>query len=317
MSSTDPSYRPPSANDVAKAQNLDANLKLLLAQRRLYSKTKIWTSVRGVGVGVVAIGAPILTAIWPEAAVPAATVAAVWYVLNHVLFKFLERRGATRAATIQEQFDTTIFGMPTIAVRELRVLPEDISQLTGAGAGARASRRYAYSIERLRDWYSIQKNVPGAVAIAIAQRGNVAYSRRLLDRNAALWLGLLVTWAIMAVTISITSGFSLATFLLVVAIPVMPPLLDAWDEFQKVRAAGREREALANEIQDAISTNRTAPIQPEQLVAWQSQLFALRRDAPLVPDWLYNLLRDRNETEMSDAARALGEDAQTRKEDVE
>lgn len=43
------------------------------------------------------------------------------------------------------------------------------------------------------------------------------------------------------------------------------------------------REALANEIQDAISTNHTAPIQPEQLAAWQSQLFALRRDAPRVP----------------------------------
>jgi hypothetical protein len=314
---TDPSYQPPSANDVAKAQNLDANLKLLLAQRRLYSKTKIWTGVRGTGVGVVAIGAPIMTAIWPEAAVPVATIAAIWYVLNHVLFKFLERRGATRAATIQEQFDTTIFGMPTVAVRDLRVLPEDISQLTRAGAGTIASRRYAYSMERLRDWYSIQKNVPGAVAIAIAQRGNVAYSRRLLDRNAALWLSLLIVWAIMAITISIASGFSLATFLLVVAIPVMPPLLDAWDEFQKVRAAGREREALANEMQDAISNNRTTPIQPEQLVAWQSQLFALRRDAPLVPDWLYNLLRDRNETEMSDAARALGEGAQTGKEDIE
>lgn len=306
---TNLSYQPPSANEVAKAQNIDANLKLLLAQRRLYSRTKIWTGVRGVGVGVVAIGAPILTAIWPDAAVPAATVAAVWYVLNHVLFKFLERRGATRAATVQEQFDTTIFGMPTVAVRDLRVLPEDISRLTGVGAGARAARRHTYAIEKLRDWYSIQENVPGAVAIAIAQRGNVAYSRRLLDRNAALWLGLLGVWAIVAITISIISSFSLATFLLVVAIPVLPPLLDAWDEFQKVRAAGREREALANEMQDAISNNRTTPIQPEQLVAWQSQLFALRRDAPLVPDWLYNLLRDRNEAEMSDAARALGEDA--------
>ncbi|MBP2397603.1 hypothetical protein JOF39_000684 [Glutamicibacter protophormiae] len=235
-----------------------------------------------------------------------ATTAAVWYVFNHVLFKFLERRGATRAATVQEQFDTKIFGMPTIVVREFRVSPEDISQLTGAGTGVRAGRRHAYAVEKLRDWYSIQENVPGAVAIAIAQRGNVAYSRRLLDRNAALWLSLLVAWSAMSVTISVVNGFSLATFLLVAAIPVLPPLVDAWDEFRKVRAAGREREALANEMQDAILANSTTPIQPEQLVAWQSQLFALRRDAPLVPDWLYQLLRNRNEAEMSEAAQAIG-----------
>lgn len=306
----DLAYQPPSAKDVEKAQNTDANLKLLLAQRRLYSRAKVWTGIRGAGVGVVAIAAPILTSIWPGAAVPVATTAAVWYVLNHVLFKFLEHRGATRAATVQEQFDTTIFGMPTVVVRELRVSPEDISQLTGAGTGAKVGRRNAYSVEKLRDWYSIQKNVPGAVAIAIAQRGNVAYTRRLLDRNAALWLSLLVAWAAIAVTISVVSGFSLATFLLVAAIPVLPPLVDAWDEFRKVRAAGREREALANEMQDAIFANSTTPIQPEQLVAWQSQLFALRRDAPLVPDWLYQLLRNRNEAEMSEAAQAIGISAQ-------
>ena len=302
----DLAYQPPSAKDVAKAQNTDSNLKLLLAQRRLYSRAKIWTGIRGVGVGVVAIAAPIFTSIWPGAAVSVATTAAVWYVLNHVLFMFLEHRGAARAATVQEQFDTTIFGMPTVVVRDLRVSPEDISLLTGAGAGSRAGRRFAYSVEKLRDWYSIEKEVPGAVAIAIAQRGNVAYSRRLLDRNAALWLILLVIWAVLAVTISIISSFSLATFLLVVAIPVLPPLVDAWDEFRKVRAAGRERGALADEMQDAILANSTTPIQPEQLVAWQSQIFALRRDAPLVPDWLYQLLRNRNEAEMSEAAQAIG-----------
>lgn len=300
-------YIPPSSAEIAQAQNVDANLRLLLAQRRLYSRAKIWTGIRGFGVGAVAAGGPVLTAISPSAAVPVATIAALWYVLNHVLFKSLERRGAIRAATVQEQFDTRIFGMPTIAVRDVRVLPEDISRITGAGK----ERRRRYSVEKLRDWYTIQPDVSGAVAIAIAQRGNVAYTRRLLDRNAALWFLVLVVWSLVVIGISLASGFSLATFLLVAAIPVMPPLVDAWEEFRLVRAAGREREALANEIQDAILASATEPISNEKLVAWQGQLFALRRDAPLVPDWLYRLLRSRSEAEMSEAAEMIANRARS------
>ena len=309
LAGPDAGYRPPTAAEIASAQNADANLKLLLAQRRLYSVAKIWSGVRGVGVGAIAIAAPVLTAIWPAAAVPVASVAAVWYVLSHLLFQFLEQRGATRAAFVQEQFDTAIFGMPTVAARGDRVSPEDVAQLTGSRFG----RSNAFAIEELADWYPIQTNVSGAVAIAIAQRGNVAYSRRLLDRHAALWVVLLVLWCVGAVAISLANNFSLATFLLVVAIPVLPPLVDAWEEFRRVRAAGRERRALADEIQDAVIAARSHPLRPEQLIAWQSQVFALRRNTPLVPDWLYKLLRSRNEMEMSEAAAMLAEQA-TREE---
>jgi hypothetical protein len=295
-------YRPPGAADIARAQNTDANLKLLLAQRRLYSRAKVFTAVRGIGIGLVAVAAPLIAAFYPPLTVWAATVAAGWYALNRVLFRPLERRYATRGATAQEQFDVAVFGMPTIAVREPRVLPEDIARIAGAGR----ARRRAITVEKLRHWYPIQNDVPGRVAIAIAQRGNLSYTRRLLERHASLWLWLLIGWAIVALAIALRFGFSLATFLLAVAIPVMPPLVDAWDEFLHVRAAGREREAIANEIEDAVKADATHPIHPEQLLAWQAQLFALRRDAPLVPDWLYWLLRDRAEAEMSEAAETIG-----------
>ncbi len=172
---TTEAYRPPSAKEIAKAQNTDASLELLLAQRRFYSRAKVWTTVRGLGIGMVAIAAPLLAAFWEPATVAAATVAAIWYVLNRVLFRSLERGDAARGATVQEQFDTTIFGMPTIAVREPRVPPEDIVRINMGGG----DRNRQFRVEQLRDWYPIQIDVPGRIAIAIAQRGNAAYSRRL------------------------------------------------------------------------------------------------------------------------------------------
>lgn len=296
-------YEPPDAGVIADTQNKDSNLKLLLAQRRLYSRAKIWTTVRGVGVGLIAVAAPLIAAFWEPLAVWAAAVAAGWYVLNRVVLRRLERRDATCGATAQELFDVTVFGMPTIAVREPRLLPEDVARIIGRGS---LRRRQAFADEKLRNWYPIRTNVPGRVAIAIAQRGNLAYTRRLLQRHATLWLWLLCGWAVTAIVIALCFEFSLATFLLAVALPVMPPLVDAWDEYSQIHVAGREREALANEIEDAIKADPTSPIPAQQLLAWQGQLFALRRDSPLVPDWLYWLLRDRAETEMSEAAETIG-----------
>lgn len=304
-------YMPPRSIDIAISQNRDANLRLLLAQRRLYSQAKSWSMLRGIGIGIVAIGAPILTAVIPDAAVLAATTAATWFTLNRLLFSSLEGRYAARGATAQEQFDTAIFDMPTIAVRNPRLMPEEIRRLTGD----RIRRKRAYSDESLKNWYPIQTDVDGAVAIAISQRANLAYSQTLLSRNAAVWLATLIVWAVIAVGIGVASNFSLLTFLLVVALPTLPPLLDAADEAMRVRAAGRERRAMADEMQDAISAHASTSIQPQQLLTWQAQLFALRRDSPLVPDWLYWLLRPQTEDEMNDGAKTIGDEVRTRKDE--
>lgn len=304
-------YEPPDAGAIADAQNEESNLKLLLAQRRLYSRAKTWTTVRGVGIGLIAVAAPLIAAFWEPLAVWVAAVAAGWYILNRVVFRRLERREATRGATAQELFDTAVFGMPTIAVREPRLLPEDVARVVGRGY---PRRRQAFAEEKLRNWYPIQTSLPGRVAIAIAQRGNLTYTRRLLQRHAMLWLWLLCGWAVTAIVIALCFEFSLAMFLLAVALPVMPPLVDAWEEYSQIRVAGREREALANEIEDAVRSDTASPISPQQLLTWQGQLFALRRDSPLVPDWLYWLLRDRAEAEMSEAAETIDETLTRQKE---
>ncbi|WP_156488640.1 S-4TM family putative pore-forming effector [Brachybacterium sp. sponge] len=302
-------YSPPTAHQIADAQNTDSNLRLLLAQRKLYSIAKVWSGIRGFGVGVVAIAAPILTAIWQEAALPMAAIAASWFVLNRLLFKHIEQRYVERAASAQEQFDTAIFGMPVIAVREPRLVPEEVRRLTGG----RTQRRKLYSDESLKDWYPVRKDVDGGTAIAISQRANLVYAQTLLTKNATLWAALLIAWILVAFAIGIASKFDLLTFLLVVALPTLPPFLDAVDEWLRVRTAGKQRRAIANEIQDAISTD--TPVPPDHLLTWQSQLFALRRDSPLVPDWLYWLLRSRTEDEMTEGAKVIAEQTRSRKDE--
>ncbi|MBM7502940.1 S-4TM family putative pore-forming effector [Agromyces aurantiacus] len=300
---TAPIYLPPSTALIAAAQNETEGLRLLLAQRRLHSRAKSWAMLRMLGLGIIAILAPIVAAISPPLSVYVGAVAAAWFVLSRTLFLTLERRYSERGAVVQEMFDRRIYGMPELGVRRNQVTPEEVARVVGPVA--KADRRI--DKERLRDWYPLDPRLDGADAIAIAQRANAAYSERLLFWNASIWLGVIVLWSVVAISLSWALGFTLEVFLLSVALPVMPPLLDTYDEWLQVRNAGKERRALAQAIHEALAEPSQPHVPASALLVWQDQLFTLRRDSPQVPNLVYKAMRDSNERAMSAAADELTE----------
>lgn len=296
-------YDPPTVAEIMSAQDETDNLRLLLAQRRYYSRAKRWAVARYSGLGLVALLAPIVTAISSELAVVAGAVAAMSFVLGRTLFLWMERRESAKGAVVQEMFDMSVFGMPTVSAREVRVGPEQVARIVGEPKAAeRAIRK-----EKLAGWYPLDSRLAGGDAIAIAQRANAAYSQRLLALNAAIWLWVMVGWAGVAVMLSILFDFSLTVALLSVALPVLPPLLDTFDEWRRVHNAGKERSALADEIEDALNDPTIEHVDGDRLLTWQGQIFGLRRDAPQVPNLVYKAVRNENERVMSEAATKLAE----------
>jgi hypothetical protein len=302
MTAPSPTYRPPSSSDILTAQDQTDALRLLLAQRKLYSRAKRWAFLRSIGLGLVAVLAPITTALSPSLTTIAASIAAIWILLSRTLFQSLERRSAERAAVVQEMFDRLVFDMPDLGARRVRVTPEEIARVVGPAESFEAQIK----AESLRGWYPIDKRLPGGEAVAIAQRANAAYAERLLWLNASIWLVLTIGWAVLTVILSLALGFSLETFLLGVALPVIPPLLDTFDQWRHVRAAGKERRALAMQVEDAL-TDEEASADPQDLLVWQDQLFTLRRDAPQIPNLVYRATRRKNEEVMNTVAAELAE----------
>lgn len=302
-----PIYLVPTTGSIAEAQNAFGSLRLLLAQRKIHSIAKTWAMLRGIGVGIVAIAAPIITFVLPTSAVVIGAVAGVWIVLSRTVFASLERHYSGKGAVIQEQFDMTIFGMLPTPARVPEVTPELISRTVGTDDAAKAM----IGKQSLRDWYPLELALDGASAIAIAQRANAAYSERLLTLNARVWLALTLVWSLATIALSIGLGLKLETFLLGVALPLLPALLDVIDQWRHTRQASKERLNLANIIEEAIKNSDDEPINPEDLLVWQDQLFALRRDAPQVSNLLYWLTRKKNEVAMSAGARDLSDVAKS------
>lgn len=99
-----------------KTQRSQGTVVVLVAQRILYSKAKRWAFLRTIGIGTIAVAAPVVTAINPKAAEIVASVSYAWVFLARTLFVAREHRHSSRAAEVQEQFDALIFGMPELAL---------------------------------------------------------------------------------------------------------------------------------------------------------------------------------------------------------
>ncbi len=294
-------YRPPTSEAMAARQATDPALRLLLAQRRIYKSSKRWAALRIIGISVVAVAAPIITAFAPSLAVVVAAVAATWLFLARTWFFTRERSLAAKGALVQELFDHEVFGMPEVSGRVPRLTLEEIAEW----AGPPEAMANAVVKERLADWYPLQGSLPGQLSVAIAQRANAVYSERLYRANANVWVGLVVFWAVLSIGGSMLLNFSLTTFMLGVALPLLPAMLDVYEQWRITRRAGIERRALGETIESAIRGRDGDAVTPSKLLAWQDQLFALRRDAPLVPELVYGRTRSNNEGLMQAAATEL------------
>lgn len=293
-------YTPPSAADIKTRQDQEGALRLLLAQRRLYSKSKRWLGLRLTGMGAIGIAAPVIALIWPTLAVAIGAVAGVWIFLGRSVFLNLEKQMSARAAAIQELFDIEVFRMPSLSARSPMPTLEDITNLAGPDDKILVSA----TKEKLLEWYSIDAQDSGVTAVAICQRSNAAYSGSLLKTSAKLWLGLVGAWVAILVILSMLLGLSLGTFLLGIAFPLLPAFLDTISYWQGIRRATSEREALSKEIQEKLTNN---DIRGEDLVIWQTTMYGLRREVPQVPDFVYKLMRNANETSMKSVARQLSD----------
>lgn len=296
-----PAYQPPTSAAMKAGQDDPRALRLLLSQRRLYSRAKRWSFLRWIGFSLIGVAAPVLTLVVPDAAVVVGAVAGVWIFLSRTVFSSFEQDRAAKAADIQEQFDQFVFKMPVHVTRVPSASMEEIAQLTGDEETVLADA----DEEDLKRWYPFDDRVDGAISIAIAQRANAAYSERLLSANATVWLVVTLLWSVAAVIVSLIVSLTLSQFLLGVALPLLPALLDVWEQFRSTKRAGETRRAMADDIEKAIRGLDDTALAAEDLLIWQDQTYQLRRSSPQVPNLVYKRARARNEHAMNTAAAEL------------
>lgn len=301
-------YAAPDTDALGRAQESLPALRLLIAQRKLYSQAKFWSFLRWLGFSAIGVGAPLIAVFMPPAAVVLGAIAGLWIFLSRTIFAGWESTRAAKAAAVQEEFDCLVFAMPLLAVRAPRPTPEEVAVAAGPNAEISATA----AKERLTGWYPFDRDLSGTTSVAIAQRANAAYSERLQQLNAKCWLWVLVAWATAAIALSLVVNVELSTFLLGVVAPLLPAFLDVTDQWRLAKQAGADRRSMADDIERAIRGTGPNPLSDDDLMVWQERLYTLRRSAPLVPNLVYKRARDKNERVMNTAAAELSAAAKQR-----
>ena len=91
-------------------QNQPDKLKLLAAQRQFYNWAKTWIGINYSITFIIAVYAPIGYLLFPESKYVVGAIGAAWTLIS-LLINLKEQALTNKAARVQEQFDTEVFGL--------------------------------------------------------------------------------------------------------------------------------------------------------------------------------------------------------------
>jgi hypothetical protein len=285
----------PAMSQIGKAQNEEPNLRRYLAADNFYGIAK-WLHFGGLSLTVsLALISPLVLLFWPDAGAVLGAIAGAWLFASRLLLEPFKRQQQLKGATAQEMFDCGIFNLDW---NETLVRPLSEEEVRGASGAMKDA-------DRVRDWYPTSEEMSWPKSVLVCQRSNAVWARRQHRAYSRVLLVAAGAWAIIGVIVALADGASLADYLVTIALPSLPALLDA-TEFARAHSSDADkRQLLEDKLNDLLGDGSASS---QDLREIQDQLFNLRRDAPLVPGWFYRLIRPKFEEDMRYAAQRASED---------
>lgn len=275
--------------DIGAAQRRELNLRRQAGAKAIYRRAKLLQFVGGSLSLVFALLAPILLFVAPGLGAILGALAGAWIFATRLLVQPIRNRWREEGAGAQESFDCDVLGLSWNQSLVKRVTTEEIRS---------ASRRV--DLDEVRDWYPTTSTMDWPGSVLTCQRSNAVWARREHSAYAGVLIAVAISWALLGIVVSLIHHAGLATYLVAIALPSLPALLDATDLARGHRDASSARAILEEAIDAQLAA--LSKVTAEQLRENQDRLYDLRRDAPLVPEWFYNLIASRYEDDMRFAA---------------
>lgn len=288
-------------NDIVRTENQLWPLRLLLTQNRLYGGAKV---IVGLQIFFV-VGVPAALLVMQQRS-PTLRVWAALYGLAAVLSDFLVldvlRIGIKhKAAAVQERFDCEVLRLPWSELKAgSKPDPEDI--LPAADTDER--------LNAFRDWYARDvADVPEHVGRVICQRNNCWWDSKLRRWYRGVVLGAAGILIAIVAVLAVATNPPLTDVILGYATPTLPIVLWVIRE-ARAQSEAADRADRLKKFGDSLWAKVLKPSITEQeaLLAsreFQDELFAHRKQSPLVSDWFYQLLKRHFEQRMAVSVAAM------------
>ncbi len=286
--------------DIAQEQNTPESLRLLAAQKRLYSQAKRIHFVRIVAVLLLELAAPFVVLTKPKWKEGLELIGALLTLISALVLSGIETGRVKQAAVVQEQLDVHLFRLPwneMLVGRE--VAPELIN---------RAASEYRGGDAKIRDWYPDPSGSAYPKDVLLCQRTNLVWGVRLQSLYAYTLLALTAGYLLFGLVIGISRRERLLEYMVAILVPALPALLEAIDTYKRYTESAQEKVELLARIEDLLQDKRN-PTRLAQTIdecrRIQDAIYILRSTRPLVPDWWYELWRKKFDIDARAAVQDL------------
>lgn len=283
---------------ISMKQNTPESQRLLVAQRHLYSQAKRWHLVRLLGAIALEAAAPLVLLAAPGVKHALEVAGGVAVLVSHLVCQRKEQDDREKAATIQEQFDTSVFDLAWNPV----LVPDKVDPEVLLAA----ARDFRGLHAGVRDWYGDTSAVPHPVDVLLCQRANLVWDAQLRRRYARILRAVVLAVPAAEIVVGLATGQLLSEYFLALLLPSLPALLEGFDIARENEEHAARKEALKAQLQGLWEgALRGESVTVEQCRRIQDAIYTLRSTGPLVLDRLYHRFRRRDEGTMRAAVEEL------------
>lgn len=273
-------------NNITNEQNNPYLIELLKAQRIAYSQCKKFQIFDIISV-LIAILFPLLTLIKPQYQNHINAFGVLWTVA-YLLTELYRKSKTTQGATIQEQFDTELYGLSWNKILcKNKINLDTIQEL---------SSKYKY--EDLQNWYSIKidNSLPKEIAIILCQRINFSWEINQRKKFVSFLAIITILYYLIYIVIGFAKNIGFFDLLILLS-PSIPFLVFSVQNILSLRSHINSKNETLSYIDSELDNYKTSRITPalEQLRQIQDTIFTERTVTEKVPDWFYKLYKSTNE----------------------
>jgi hypothetical protein len=303
-------------NTIYQKQNTTQNLKLLAAQRQLYSNAKDLQTTSILISIFVAIILPILSVRFPLSASYIALAGIVLTLTETLYSSRLRKCIQEKAANIQQIFDCSVLQFDWESLDCGNHIEPEIINDASDKYKRKYKRKYSDYFKKLRNWYLVSveqltnfEQLPVYEARILCQRSNVGWDIQLRRRYCQWIFIIFVFLAIFAVLIGLIERFTIEKFLVVVIFPLLPAsviglsqYLDNNEAATKLDFLKKDAETLFQQVKSGIYTVQDLEKESYSL---QRKIYDHRRSSPLIPNWFYSIFRNEDDEKMNKTLNSL------------
>jgi SMODS-associating 4TM effector domain len=286
-------------NNIPQDQNILSRLNLLAAQRQLYSDAKIIQAISVIVCIPLAVVSSIIVAMLPKYTVYAALWGILATFLDLLFLSRLQKSTQEKAAKIQQCFDCEVLQLNWAKSNcGMEIDPETIHDASIRFLGK--NKNYS----ALEDWYPISVGkLPIHQARIICQRANVWWDAQLRRRYSRQVITILALLTTIIFLIGLIGGLTIEKFVLAILAPLVPAFVSGLrqcvengEAATKLDRLRENTEILVRETIDGKSTPQDLESKSYDL---QGQIYENRRRSPLIFNWIYSLLKRKDEENMN------------------